>query len=101
MSMPVAYEPGKNLDWYVDRAGGYTVSGDRNHPYVTQANGEREGVKRRNILSDHLPQPSPGSVVFVPRKLVQDQPSTLPSVLGTVAQVLGVVTTIIVVATRR
>jgi protein involved in polysaccharide export with SLBB domain len=98
---PVAYEPGKNLDWYVDRAGGYTVSGDRNRPYVTQANGEREGVKRRNILSDHLPKPSPGAVVFVPRKLVQDQPSTLPSVLGTVAQVLGVVTTIIVVATRR
>jgi protein involved in polysaccharide export with SLBB domain len=98
---PVAYEPGKNLDWYVDRAGGYTALGDRNRPYVTQADGEREGVKRKNILADHLPTPTPGSVVFVPRKLVQDQPSTLPSVLATFAQVLGVVTTIIVVATRK
>jgi protein involved in polysaccharide export with SLBB domain len=98
---PVAYEPGKNLDWYVDHAGGYTVLGDRNRPYVTQPNGEREGVKRKNILADHLPKPGPGAMVFVPRKLVQDQPSSLPSVLGTVAQVLGVLTTIIVVATRR
>jgi protein involved in polysaccharide export with SLBB domain len=98
---PVAFEPGKNLDWYVDRAGGYTALGDRNRPYVTQPGGEREGVKRRNILADHLPKPGPGAVVFVPRKLIQDQPSTLPSVLGTVAQVLGVVTTIIVVATRK
>jgi hypothetical protein len=97
----VAYEPGKNLDWYVDHAGGYTVLGDRNRPYVTQPNGEREGVKRKNILADHLPKPGPGAMVFVPRKLVQDQPSSLPSVLGTVAQVLGVLTTIIVVATRR
>jgi polysaccharide biosynthesis/export protein len=97
---PVAYEPGKNLDWYVDHAGGYTVSGDQGHTYVTQPNGEREGVKRRNILADRVPKPGPGAVVYVPRKLVQDQPSTLPSVLGTVAQVLGVLTTIIVVATR-
>ena len=43
----VAFEPGKNLDWYVDRAGGYTQTGDNDRPYVTQPNGEREGVKRR------------------------------------------------------
>jgi hypothetical protein len=36
----------------------------------------------------------------VPAKLVQDSPSTLPSVLATFAQVLGVLTTIVVVATR-
>ena len=97
---PVAYEPGRNLDWYVDRAGGYTQTGDQGHAYVTQANGEREGVKRKAILSDKVPRPQPGAVVYVPAKIVQDSPSTLPTVLATFAQVLGVLTTIVVVATR-
>ncbi len=96
---PVAFEPGKNLDWYVDRAGGYGVSGDDDHSYVTQPNGERAGVKRRTILADRVPHPAPGAVVYVPRKLVQPQ-NNLGAVLGTVAQVLGILTTIIVVATR-
>jgi protein involved in polysaccharide export with SLBB domain len=96
----VAFEPGKNLDWYVDRAGGYTQTGDQGHAYVTQPNGEREGVKRKPILSDRVPRPKPGAVVYVPAKVIQDPPNTLPSVLGTIAQVLGVLTTIVVVATR-
>ncbi|MGH7579113.1 MAG: SLBB domain-containing protein [Gemmatimonadales bacterium] len=97
---PVAYEPGRNLDWYVDRAGGYTQTGDQGRAYVTQPNGEREGVKRKAILSDKVPRPKPGAVVYVPTKIIQDSPSTLPSVLATFAQVLGVLTTIVVVATR-
>ncbi len=97
---PVAFEPGKNLDWYVDRAGGYTQTGDQGHAYVTQPNGEREGVKRKPIFADKVPRPKPGAVVYVPAKIVQEGPSTLPSLLGTVAQVLGVLTTIVVVATR-
>jgi hypothetical protein len=98
---PVAYEPGKNLDWYVDRAGGYTQTGDQGHAYVTQPNGEREGVKRKAVFSDRVPRPQPGAVVYVPTKIVQESPSNLPSVLATFAQVLGVLTTIVVVATRR
>jgi polysaccharide export outer membrane protein len=98
---PVAYEPGKNLDWYVDRAGGYTQTADQGHAYVTQPNGEREGVKRKPILADRLPNPKPGAVVYVPAKVIQEGPSSLPGTLATVAQVLGVLTTIIVVATRR
>jgi polysaccharide biosynthesis/export protein len=97
---PVAYEPGKNLDWYVDRAGGYTQTGDQGHAFVTQPNGEREGVKRKAIFSDKVPRPQPGAVVYVPAKIIQEGPSTLPSVLATFAQVLGVLTTIVVVATR-
>ena len=97
---PVAFEPGKNLDWYVDRAGGYTQTGDQGHAYVTQPNGEREGVKRKPLLADRVPRPKPGAVVYVPAKIIQDSPSTLPGVLATVAQVLGVLTTIVVVATR-
>ena len=96
----VAYEPGKNLDWYVDRAGGYTQTGDNDRAYVTQPNGEREGVKRKTILADRVPHPKPGSVVFVPTKVIREDRNTATAVLGTVAQVLGLLTSIIVVATR-
>jgi hypothetical protein len=40
-------------------------------------------------------------VVYVPTKIIQEGPSNLPGVLATVAQVLGVLTTIVVVATRN
>jgi protein involved in polysaccharide export with SLBB domain len=94
----VAYEPGKNLDWYVDRAGGYTQTGDNGRPYVTQPNGEREGVKRRVILADRVPRPGPGSVIYVPTKVIREEGQSSAAVIGTVAQVLGVLATIIVVA---
>ena len=96
----VAFEPGKNLDWYVDRAGGYTQTGDNDRPYVTQPNGEREGVKRRTLLADRVPHPDPGAVVYVPAKAIREDRSSANAILGTVAQVLGLLTTIIVVATR-
>jgi hypothetical protein len=67
---------------------------------VTQPNGEREGVKRKPILSDRVPNPKPGAVVYVPAKIIQEGPNALPGVLAAVAQVLGVLTTIVVVATR-
>jgi polysaccharide biosynthesis/export protein len=95
---PVAYTSGKSLDWYVNAAGGYTATGDRKRAYVTQANGKREGVKRRAIFADDVPKPESGAMVFVPVKVVQEQPSNAPSYLGSLAQILGVLVTIIVVA---
>jgi hypothetical protein len=97
---PVAYTPGRNLDWYVDAAGGYTQQGDDRHPYVTQPNGERQGVKRRAIFADRVPLPKPGAVVFVATRTVQEPQSNVTGVLSTVAQVIGVLATIIVVARR-
>jgi polysaccharide biosynthesis/export protein len=95
---PVAYAPGRNLDWYVNAAGGYTQSGDDRRSYVTQPNGEREGVKRRAILADRVPKPKPGATIYVPTKVVQEQPSNLPGILSVTAQVLSALVTIIVVA---
>jgi protein involved in polysaccharide export with SLBB domain len=96
----VAYTPGKNLDWYVNAAGGYTQTGDKEHPYVTQPDGQREGVNRRAIFADHVPKPRPGAVVYVSTRTVQPQPGNLTGILGTAAQVLGALVTIIVVAKR-
>jgi polysaccharide export outer membrane protein len=93
----VAYTPGKSLDWYVNAAGGYTQTGDSKRAYVTQPNGKREGVKRRVVLSDDVPKPKSGAVVFVPIRAAQDQPSNLAGVLSTAAQVISALVTIIVV----
>ena len=97
---PVAYAPNKNLDWYVNAAGGYTEKGDNSHPYVTQPDGVREGVKRRAIFADQVPRPKPGAVVFVPTRTVPPPGSNLTGILGTAAQILGALVTIIVVARR-
>jgi protein involved in polysaccharide export with SLBB domain len=97
---PVAYTPGKSLDWYVNAAGGYAQTGDNKRPYVTQPNGKREGVKRRAFLADAVPKPESGAVVFVPTKLVQEQASNITGILATAAQVLTALVTVIVVARR-
>ena len=96
----VAYTPGKNLDWYVNAAGGYTQAADDHHPYVTQPDGVREGVKRKALFADKVPAPRPGAVVFVPNRTAQEPASNLTGILGTAAQVLGALVTIIVVARR-
>jgi protein involved in polysaccharide export with SLBB domain len=96
----VAYAPGKSLDWYVSAAGGYTQLSDSKHAYVTQPNGKRQGVKRRAVFADDVPKPKSGALVFVPTKVVQEQPGNFVGVLGTVAQLLSAVVTLIVVAKR-
>jgi polysaccharide biosynthesis/export protein len=96
----VAFTPGKNLDWYVNAAGGYTQAGDDRHPYVTQPNGRREGVKRRTLLADRVPSPGPGATIFVPTRTAQEPGSNVTAILGTAAQVLSALVTIIVVARR-
>jgi len=97
----VPYAPGKSLDWYVNAAGGYTQTSDKKHPYVTQPNGKRQGVKRRIVFADDVPRPGSGAIVFVPTKLVQDQPSNVAGVIGTVAQVLAAIGTLVIVARSK
>lgn len=99
---PVAYTPGKSLDWYVNAAGGYSQRGDRNRAYVVQPNGKKEGVKRRFLLADTSPPPDPGARVYVPEKDLQidPTPSNLPQILSTAAQVLAAIVTLIVVSRR-
>jgi protein involved in polysaccharide export with SLBB domain len=97
---PVAYTPGKNLDWYVNAAGGYTQTGDTRHPYVTQPNGDREGVKRKAVFADDVPKPRPGAVVFVATRTAQEPSSNITGILATAAQMIGALVTIIVVARR-
>lgn len=64
----VRFEDGKSLDFYVDRAGGYTQNADRGRTTVTQQNGERQIVRLRTLFFDSKPEPGPGATVFVPAK---------------------------------
>jgi polysaccharide biosynthesis/export protein len=57
----VAYVPGKDLQYYIEQAGGTSREADRRRAFVTQPNGKREtsGAFSR-------PKPLPGSLVVVP-----------------------------------
>ena len=97
----VAYTPGKSLDWYVNAAGGYAQLGDKKRAYVTQPNGKREGVKRRVVFADDVPEPKSGAVVFVPARVVEEQPSNVAGVIGAVASLVGALVTIVVVVAQN
>lgn len=94
----VAFEPGRDIDFYVRAAGGYAKDGDKKRAWVTQPNGDKEAVVRRFLLPDTRPAPRPGAEVTVPERDPADRGAALTSILGAAAQVLASVVTIIVVA---
>jgi len=63
----VLWEAGRNLQYYVNRAGGYTDVADSKRLTVTYQDGERAGVERK-LLFRRRPTPEPGSTIFVPSK---------------------------------
>jgi hypothetical protein len=95
----VAYVPGKDIDFYVQAAGGYALHGDRSRTYTTQPSGKVESVKRRFFLADSRPKPRAGAKVFVPEKPPEDKSQTLAT-LGSIAQILASLVTVAIVATK-
>lgn len=94
---PVAFTPGRNLDWYVQAAGGYGETGDRTRAFVTQPDGKREAVRRRFFFGDDVPTPRPGAVITVPERKAAPAASNTGAILGVLASVLASLTTVIVV----
>jgi protein involved in polysaccharide export with SLBB domain len=98
--MSVTYVPGRNLEYYVSAAGGYHRDADQRRAYVTQSNGKVESVKKHwSFLPDGKPDPLPGATVFVPTKDPNDRKDWL-GIVGSVAQILASLTTVIVVVLR-
>lgn len=64
----VLYEPGKGLDYYINRAGGFDDAADPRRVTVTYQDGERAAVERKLLLFSSKPKPQPGSTIFVPEK---------------------------------
>jgi protein involved in polysaccharide export with SLBB domain len=58
----VAYVPGKDIDYYIDQAGGAGRNADRRRAFITQPSGKRETKSRFS-----RPRPQPGSLVVVPQ----------------------------------
>jgi hypothetical protein len=53
---------------------------------------------RRFLLPDTSPEPRPGAEVTVPARNPNQQPTPVTSIIGTAAQVLASIITLIVVA---
>jgi protein involved in polysaccharide export with SLBB domain len=64
----VMYEPGADLGYYVNSAGGYSSNGDRGRTRVEYANGSVRTVHKKLLIFKSEPKPQPGSRVFVPEK---------------------------------
>jgi protein involved in polysaccharide export with SLBB domain len=94
---PVAFTPGKNLDWYVRSAGGYAQAADKKRPYITQPDGRKETVVRRFLLADDVPRPRPGARILVPERRAPEPGGNAAQVLGVIASVIASLTTIVVV----
>lgn len=56
----VLWEAGKDINWYLNQAGGLTISGDEDRIVITYANGQKSNI------DEVVRQPDPGSKIFVP-----------------------------------
>lgn len=92
----VTYVPGRNIQYYIDAAGGTASDGDGKRAFVTQPNGKIEARRDRGILPDLMPEPRPGAVVFVPQRDEATIGSSFASLLSTGAQVIGSIVTVVV-----
>jgi polysaccharide export outer membrane protein len=97
----VAYSPGKNINYYIDAAGGETYNADKGRAYVQQPNGVVEPYDSRFLfIPDGKPDPLPGAVVVVPAKDPTDK-KDWTAIVGSVAQVLASTVAIVAVLSRQ
>ena len=97
----VSYVPGKNIDWYVNAAGGPTHKAEATRAWVTQPNGTVESRIARRLLPDTKPKPQPGSRIQVPERDPNEKTTDKVALVGSIAQVLASLVTIAVVVTRK
>jgi polysaccharide export outer membrane protein len=93
----VAYVPGKNLDYYIEQAGGFGLNASERRAYVTQPNGKREAAKRRRFAPDGVPEPLPGSLVVVPEKAPDERTSYIATMSAFAQMITGLIAIIITV----
>ncbi len=93
----VTYVQGQGLDYYLNAAGGVSYRGDKGRTFVLQPNGSVRAVHKRGLLfGTSKPTPEPGAVVVVPIRDMSAR-SDVGTVLAGLAQVVGALTTVIVV----
>lgn len=93
----VAFVPGKNLDYYIQQAGGFGLNASEKRAFVTQPNGKRETWKRRRFLPDAVPIPLPGSLVVVPEKAPEERTNYVATMSALAQMLTGLIAIIITV----
>jgi protein involved in polysaccharide export with SLBB domain len=89
----VSYVPGKNIDWYVGAAGGYTDKGDSKKAYTVQPDGKVQSVHRKFLIPDKVPDPRPGARVIVPVKAPKPPGNSL-ALIATLATLVASLATV-------
>jgi protein involved in polysaccharide export with SLBB domain len=89
----VLWEEGRDMDYYIDQAGGLLATADKDKISVVMANGrvERPGFMR-------TPQPDAGGMIRVPRKPEEKDRETLKSMAQIVSILSGAATTIYLIS---
>jgi protein involved in polysaccharide export with SLBB domain len=95
----VAYVPGRDLNYYISAAGGFSRKADGGRAYVTQPNGKVESGRRALGFGASKPKPGPGSTVFVPEKDPNEKRDYVAAVAA-VAQILASLVAVLVVVKR-
>jgi protein involved in polysaccharide export with SLBB domain len=93
----VTWVKGKDVDFYVQAAGGYTERADKGRAFVTQPSGKLESVNRRFLLPDGKPQPLAGGVIQVPERAPKTGIGTL-AIVGSIATILTAFATVLIAA---
>jgi Periplasmic protein involved in polysaccharide export len=62
----LAWQPGKNITYYVDRAGGFSPNAKRNKVYIIYSNGTTAITK--NFIFRNYPEIKPGCQIIVPAR---------------------------------
>jgi polysaccharide export outer membrane protein len=92
----VAYERGKDIDYYIRAAGGGTSDADQGRAFVTQPNGKVESKDRHLWVYVSNPDPQPGSTVEVPvrsapRRDIVSTSAAVVTTLGTLVTTIAVI----------
>ncbi len=96
----VRFQRGRNLRYYIDRAGGYTENAQRRSAYVVYANGD---VNRRRTyvwgLISSSPEIEPGTEIIIPEKPERERMSTA-EVIAVSTAVVSMASTVVIMIER-
>ena len=77
----VMFDQSKDLDFFVDKSGGFKKSADLSSIFILHPNGESELYSKKRNIFESSPQNQikiyPGSIIFVPRALDKSTPRRL------------------------
>ena len=94
----VMFDQSKDLDFFVDKSGGFKKSADLSSIFILHPNGESELYSKKRNIFESSPQNQikiyPGSIIFVPRALYKSTPRRLAaqayvSILGNLGIILA------------